>query len=65
MRAAPVREARMIRFVFLFLLLVLCVWVVLQVVRAAKSGRVDWTGVTFMTGFVVLAFWLRHVTGLG
>lgn len=55
----------MIRFVFLFLLLVLCVWVVLQVVRAAKSGRVDWTGVTFMAGFVVLAFWLRHVTGLG
>jgi tRNA(Met) C34 N-acetyltransferase TmcA len=55
----------MIRFVFLFLLLVLCAWVVMQVVHAAKGGRVDWTRISFMAGFIVLAFWLRHATGLG
>lgn len=55
----------MIRLVFLSLLVVLCAYVVLQVVRASKSGRVDWTGITFMVGFVVLAFWLRHATGIG
>jgi len=40
-------------------------WVAIQVARALRGARVDWTGVTFMLGFVVLAFWLRHVTGMG
>jgi len=55
----------MIRFVFLLLLVALCVWVAMQVVRASRAGRIDWTGLTFIGGFIVLAFWLRHVTGLG
>jgi hypothetical protein len=58
-------KARMIRFVLLFLLLALCAYVVMQIVRAAKGGRIDWTGISFTAGFIVLAFWLRHVTGLG
>ena len=53
----------MIRFVFLFLSL--CAYLVMQIVRASRGGRIDWTGLSFMAGFIALAFWLRHVTGLG
>jgi hypothetical protein len=57
--------ASMIRLFFLLLLAALSVYVVLQIVRSAKAARIDWTGVSFIVGFVVLAFWLRHVTGIG
>lgn len=55
----------MIRLVAFVALAALVAWVVVQVVRALRGARIDWTGVTFMIGFVVLAFWLRHVTGMG
>lgn len=55
----------MIRFVLLFLLALLVGWVVMQIARSARRADVDWTGITFMIGFVALAFWLRHVTGMG
>lgn len=55
----------MIRLLLLFLLMALCAYVLLQVVRSAKAARIDWTGLTFIAGFVVLAFWLRHATGMG
>lgn len=55
----------MIRFVFIAIA-VLALWlVVLQVVRFIKTRQIDWTGVTFAIGFVVLAFYLRHATGMG
>lgn len=47
-------------------LIVLAVWVALvNLVRLLKGAAVDWTGIAFMVGFVVLAFYLRHVTGMG
>ncbi len=55
----------MIRFVVIALI-VLTVWVALvNLVRWLKGAKIDWTGVTFMVGFIVLAFYLRHVTGMG
>lgn len=55
----------MIRLVAFVALAALIAWVVVQVARLLRGARVDWTGVTFMIGFVVLAFWLRHATGMG
>lgn len=55
----------MIRFLVLLALLLLVALLALHVARRLKSAQVDWTGVTFAIGFVALAFWLRHVTGLG
>lgn len=55
----------MIRLVAFVALAALTTWVVVQIVRSLRGARIDWTGVTFMIGFVVLAFWLRHVTGMG
>jgi hypothetical protein len=55
----------MIRLVAVALLAVF-VWAVLvKLVRVARRADIDWTGVTAFVGFVVLAFWLRHVTGVG
>ena len=65
MEKVPCCEASMIRLLFLFLLVALCAYVILQIVRSAKAARIDWTGVSFIAGFIVLAFWLRHATGMG
>ncbi len=55
----------MIRIVIVGLI-VFAVWILaVKVLRALKGANVDWTGVSFAIGFVVLAFWLRHVTGMG
>lgn len=55
----------MLRIVFI-VLIVLAVWaLVVKLYNALKGANVDWTGVSFAIGFIVLAFWLRHVTGMG
>lgn len=55
----------MLRFVVIALIVVV-VWVVIwKLVRDIKAAKVDWTGWAFIVGFVVLAFYLRHVTGIG
>jgi hypothetical protein len=55
----------MIRFVVIALI-VLAVWLVLlNVLRLVRRKSIDWTGIATMIGFVVLAFYLHHVTGIG
>jgi hypothetical protein len=47
-------------------LIVLAVWaLVLNTIRVMRGLKIDWTGVAFMVGFVALAFYLRHVSGMG
>ncbi|HEV2507365.1 MAG TPA: hypothetical protein VGV39_30120 [Mesorhizobium sp.] len=47
-------------------LIVLAVWILaMKLLRVLKGANVDWTGISFAIGFIVLAFWLRHVTGMG
>lgn len=55
----------MIRFVVIALI-VLAVWLVLlNVLRLLRRKSIDWTGIATMIGFVALAFYLHHVTGIG
>jgi hypothetical protein len=55
----------MIRFVIIALI-VLAAWVLaLNTIRLLRGRKIDWTGIAFMIGFVVLAFYLRHATGMG
>lgn len=55
----------MIRIVIVGLI-VLAVWMLaMRLVRFLRGANVDWTGVSFAIGFIVLAFWLRHITGMG
>lgn len=55
----------MIRIV-VFAVLVVLLWLSLTaVIRTLRRNTVDWSGVAFVIGFVMLAFWLHHVTGAG
>jgi hypothetical protein len=59
------RERPMIRLVLIVLMAVLAWALLLKLVRRVKSASIDWTGVTAIAGFIALAFWLRHITGMG
>jgi tRNA(Met) C34 N-acetyltransferase TmcA len=55
----------MIRVVLIALSLAAMLYLLAGAIRMAREARIDWRGVAFGAGFVVLAFWLRHVTGMG
>jgi len=55
----------MIRIVAIILLAVMLWALLTRLACWLRRTDIDWTGVTFAVGFVVLAFWLRHVTGMG
>jgi hypothetical protein len=45
---------------------IFAIWLGLrQVAEMLKRRHVDWKGIAFAAGFVVLAFWLRGATGIG
>ena len=52
--------------IFALALLAAMVWFLLaRLFRMLKAANIDWTGVTAAIAFIVLAFWLRHITGMG
>lgn len=55
----------MIRFVIILPLIVMTWLLLMKVVSDLKKANIDWTGVATIVGFIVLAFWLRHITGMG
>jgi hypothetical protein len=55
----------MIRFVVIALVVVVAWLLLVRLVKDLKSANIDWTGVTTIIGFIALAFWLRHITGMG
>jgi hypothetical protein len=55
----------MVRLVII-LPVVIVAWILLvKLIKDLKSANIDWTGVTTIIGFIALAFWLRHITGMG
>jgi fumarate reductase subunit D len=55
----------MIRIVFVALVVMVAWCALARLVRGLKAANIDWTGVTAAIAFIALAFWLRHVTGIG
>jgi len=55
----------MIRFVIVLPIIVLTWLLLLKLISDLKKANIDWTGVTTIIGFIALAFWLWHVTGMG
>lgn len=55
----------MIRIVILLIIAIAAWLLLLKLFRAVKGARIDWTGIATIIGFIVLAFYLRHVTGIG
>ncbi len=55
----------MIRFVVIAIVVVLAWIILLKLTREIRSAKVDWKGWAFIAGFIALAIYLRHVTGIG
>ncbi len=55
----------MIRFVIILPLVVVAWLLAVKLIRDVKAANVDWTGIATIVGFIAIAFWLRHVTGMG
>lgn len=55
----------MIRIVLFALALAAIVYLALRIARELRQANVDWRGVAFAAGFVVLAFYLGGATGIG
>ena len=55
----------MIRFVLIALAIAAAVYLLTRIVREVGQADVDWRGVAFSGGFVALAFYLSHATGIG
>ncbi|MER8369708.1 hypothetical protein [Mesorhizobium sp. M0306] len=55
----------MIRFVIILPLVVVTWLLLVKLIKDLKRANIDWTGVTTIIGFIALAFWLRHITGMG
>ncbi|WP_292546307.1 hypothetical protein [Mesorhizobium sp.] len=55
----------MVRLVVIALVVVLAWILLVRLTKVLKSANVDWTGITTIIGFIALAFWLRHITGMG
>ncbi|CDX11292.1 conserved hypothetical protein [Mesorhizobium sp. ORS 3324] len=56
---------RMIRFVIILPIIVVTWLLLVKAVSDLKKANIDWTGVATIIGFIALAFWLRHITGMG
>ena len=58
-------ESSMIR-VLAIVLIVLVAWLLLaKLSREIRKGSIDWKGWAIFVGFIALAFYLSHVTGIG
>ncbi|MBX3584219.1 MAG: hypothetical protein KF810_20235 [Rhizobiaceae bacterium] len=55
----------MLRFVIIALVVIFAWVVILKLTRDIRAARIDWKGWAFIVGFVALAFYLSHVTGIG
>jgi len=55
----------MLRLVVIALIVVVAWVLLLKLFRDIKAAKVDWKGWAIIAGFIVLAFYLRHVTGIG
>jgi hypothetical protein len=55
----------MIRFLLIALAVAAALYLVTTIVREVARSDVDWRGVAFACGFVALALYLSHATGIG
>jgi hypothetical protein len=56
---------RMLRFVVIAVGLVVLCLMLMKLAAEIKKANIDWIGIAFACGFIVLAFYLRNATGMG
>ena len=54
----------MIRFLVIAAVVILVWFLLLQLFKQVSSKPIDWRGMLLAAGFVALAFYLSHVTGI-
>ena len=54
----------MLRFVVIAVIVIVAWVLLLKLFRDIKAAKVDWKGWAIIAGFMALAFYLRHVTGI-
>jgi len=55
----------MLRLLAILVGVLLIAWLVVKLLKAARNETIDWKTIGLICAFVALAFWLRHVTGIG
>ena len=55
----------MLRIIVVVFALIAAAYLMLRLARELGEADMDWRGIAFVAGFVVLAFYLRHVTEIG
>jgi hypothetical protein len=55
----------MLRFVVIAVGLVVLCLMLMKLAAEIKKANIDWIGIAFACGFIVLAFYLRNATGMG
>ena len=55
----------MVRLLFFLALAIVGAVALWKLYRMIRARELDWTGIALIVGFVVLAIWLRHETGIG
>ncbi|PWK66932.1 hypothetical protein [Aminobacter sp. AP02] len=55
----------MLRVVVVAVVVIVAWLLLLKLFHQIKEARIDWTGIAAFIGFIALAFYLRHATGLG
>ena len=55
----------MIRFLVIALFVLLAWLLLLKLAREVRKRSIDWKGWAIFVGFIALAFYLDHVTGIG
>ena len=55
----------MLRFVVIALIVIVAWVLLLKLFRDIKAAKVDWKGWAIIAGFIALALYLRHATGIG
>lgn len=55
----------MVRFVVIALIVIVAWIALLKLTRDIRAKQIDWKGWAFVAGFIALAFYLRHLTGIG
>jgi predicted permease len=55
----------MIRLIVIAVLVVAVWYAALQAYRFLRDRPIDWTGLAFAAAFIILAFYLRSISGIG
>lgn len=61
----PEGSCWMLRIIVVVFALIAAAYLLLRLARELGKADMDWRGIAFVAGFVVLAFYLRHLTEIG